>query len=355
MATWRRNSSVDQLVEFLRDELTRGRWGAKLPGIHALASDFQVNRKTVESALLRLEEEGWLINQGPGRQRLIQRPSHAKPPALRIAVLLYSREDLGQGYKIDLYHRLDLAGHTVVTAERTLQECGMDLRQIKKLVKSTPADAWIVIAGPRPVLEWFARQRLPALAMFGRRGGVSLPGVGPDKVPLISEVTRKLISLGHHRISMIVRAERRHPTPGASERAMLEEMESHGIKTSRFNLPDWDETADGLHHCLEELFRVTPPTALLLNEAAFYAGAFQFLAGRRLRVPDDVSMICCDPDPSFQFWKPAVTHIYWDTKPVVDWIVRWAAKVALGKDDNRQKLTKARLFQGGTIGPSPME
>ena len=73
MGEWRLRSSSDQLYEFLREELLKGRWTGTMPGVHRLAADFQVNRKTVEAALQLLEGEGLLIGQGVGRRRRIER------------------------------------------------------------------------------------------------------------------------------------------------------------------------------------------------------------------------------------------------------------------------------------------
>jgi DNA-binding LacI/PurR family transcriptional regulator len=76
----------------------------------------------------------------------------------------------------------------------------------------------------------------------------------------------------------------------------------------------------------------------------------QFLMNRGLRVPQDVSLVCTDGSPIFEWGKPTVAH--WDTRPVVRRIVRWAATVSRGEKDLRQTLTKAEFFEGGTIGPA---
>ena len=46
-----------------------------------------------------------------------------------------------------------------------------------------------------------------------------------------------------------------------------------------------------------------------------------------------------------------VSHIRWDSGPVVNRVVQWAHHVAHGKTDRRQTLTKAEFVRGGTIGP----
>ena len=51
---------------------------------------------------------------------------------------------------------------------------------------------------------------------------------------------------------------------------ILDELESARIRTNEYNLPDWEETNAGFHDCLEKLFKVTPPTALIIDETPFF-------------------------------------------------------------------------------------
>ena len=178
-----------------------------------------------------------------------------------------------------------------------------------------------------------------------------MAGVGPDKTAVYRSVTKRLLELGHRRISLLARAERRVPTPGAVEQAFLDELGAHGIDPGSYHLPDWEETGDGLVTRLEALFRATPPTALIVDEPPFFFATMQFLMSRGLRVPHDVSVVCMDSDPYFTWLRPSVSHIAWDRRLVVRRIVRWAGNVASGKEDTTQTMTKAVFIEGGTVGP----
>ena len=108
---------------------------------------------------------------------------------------------------------------------------------------------------------------------------------GPDKEPAYLAATRHLMALGHRRIVLIARSPRRKPVPGRVERAFLTELAAHGIQTGDFNLPEWEETPAGFNALLTELFRHTPPTALIIEETSRFVAASQFLAGRGIMVP----------------------------------------------------------------------
>ena len=59
---------AEQVAEYLRVEIVRGRWGDTIPGLHALADELDVNYKTVDAALNLLEGQGLLVRQGAGRR-----------------------------------------------------------------------------------------------------------------------------------------------------------------------------------------------------------------------------------------------------------------------------------------------
>jgi LacI family transcriptional regulator len=220
------------------------------------------------------------------------------------------------------------------------------------MVEGIEADAWVVCGGPRELLEWFAARDTPAFALFGRRGGLPLAGTGPDKPSTYATAVRHLLGLGHRRIVLLTRSARRLPQPGAPERAFLDALRTAGIAPGPYHLPDWEETPAGFHACLGELFRVTPPTALIVDEVGFFFATQQFLARRGRRVPEDVSLVCTDADPHFDWCRPSIAHIRWDSAPVIRRIVNWVANVNRGKADLRQTYTPAEFVPGGTIGPA---
>lgn len=346
-------SAVEQVAGRLREELLREYRGGLMPGVDRLAVDLGVSRKTLEAALKMLEREGLLVPQGVGRRRRIELPTEKKSThALRVALLLSEPADRMLDYVVEIEYELLKAGHAAFSADKCLSDLGSDPRRVARVVARNEADAWLVLAGSSEILAWFAEHQVPAFALFGRRRGLPLPGAGPDKPPAMAAATRALIQLGHRRIVLLARTSRRLPEPGASERAFLGELAAAGISPDAYHLPDWEVSVRGFQGRLESLFRLTPPTALIIQEAMFYVAALQFCANRGLRVPQDVSLVCTDADPTFLWCQPSVAHIRWDSRPLVRRIVRWAANVSGGIKDLRQTLTRAEFVPGGTIGPA---
>ena len=360
MALLRFLSKIEQVAAYVRDELASGKWHYEIPGREDLAIECGVNAKTVESALRLLERDGLLLAQGAGRRRRIAAQAQAKG-ALKITFMVYeqpgpvqiSYNDPAQISYNDFSHQLTRAGHSSTIAGKSLTDLGMDLRRVAKYVKGIKNDAWVIIGGPREVLEWFSQQAVPACALFGRSSQLPISAVRIDKKAAMQRAVERLVQLGHRRIVLLARTDRRKSGPGLHERMFLAELEAHGIPTGPYNLPDWENDVESYHGCLAALFGKTPPTALFIDEPPLFYAALLFLSRRGLCVPRDVSIVCHDPDRWFTWCDPVASHFNWDARPVWTHLIRWANQIAAGKDLIKHSLINAEFIEGGTIGPAP--
>jgi DNA-binding LacI/PurR family transcriptional regulator len=343
---------VDQVASLLREELYKRRWTEVMPGRERLAQEWSVSGKTVEAAMNILEKEGLLARQGAGRRRRITLSDECgSARELRVGILVGEKGILSRNFHVELRHELQKAGHSVVYAPRPMLELGMNVSRIASMVRSMEVDAWIVNAGPREVLEWFSRQDFPVFALFGRRRGLQLAGTGPNVIPALASMVHRLAELGHQRIVFLVRRRHRKPVPSAHIQAFLGELEKLGIQATSYNLPEWEEDAEGFHRCLSSLFQLTPPTALIADEPALFFSTAQFLMHRGIRVPRDVSLSCVDHDPHFFWCRPSVAHITWNTSLVARRVLRWTRHLAQGKQDRHLTFIKTHFVDGDTIGP----
>ena len=355
MRPFRLYSAVEQVTQHLREELHSGLWREVLPGVNRLAAELGVNHKTVEAAVRQLEQEGLLQKPGHRRSRLIRCSGQKAKKPLRLMILPSEAPDRKAYYMVELRHALLEAGHAVNIASRSLSALGMQVPRVARFVQQTDVDAWVVFAAAREVLEWFNTQAVPVFAVFGRFRGLPIAAAGSEKLPTLIAAVRALSGLGHQRIVLLLRRRHRLPQPGTFCRAFIEELAACGIRTSaEYNLPDWEESQAGFLACLANLFAMTPPTALIIDETECFAAAYHFLAGRGLRVPKDVSLVSTDDDPTFVWCEPSIAHMSWNPVPVVRRVVRWAAHVSHGQRDVRQSMTPAKFVPGGTIGPAPV-
>jgi DNA-binding LacI/PurR family transcriptional regulator len=318
--------------------------------VHRLAKELGVSSKSVVAAVAQLEHEGLLQGQGARRRcQIVPQKDHASMK-LRIQILLYEKSEQRASDMIDFRHRLVEAGHLPEFATKDLHELGMNARRVARFVKANPADAWVVCGASQEVLEWFVDQSLPVFALYGMHGLLPIAAASVQKIPALLTAVRRLVELGHRRIVMMAREERRKPQPGLYEQAFLDELGRQGIQTGRYNLPEWEDSMEQFHRVLDSLFQHTPPTALIFCEPLLFAAAHDHLARRGITAPEKISLICDDPDPHFAWFEPAITHFRWEAAPLMRSIVRWANQVARGKRTNQKTYSVAEFVEGGTIG-----
>ena len=344
-------SAVEQLADHLREEIQNGALAGEMPGVGKLVRRLGVGTQTVVAALEVLKKQGLLEAHGERRRSRIVTSGAERTADLRISILLYEDSDSHDEHMADLRHRLEVEGHDVAFASKTLSDLHFDVNRVARLVAKTGGDAWVVRSGPRAVLEWFAACPVPAFAMFGRQNNLPMASLATLKSPAVADALKRLVDLGHRRIVMLAREERRKPTPGLLEQRFLEELERLGLEVGSYNLPDWDNDRGSLHRCLHSLFLHTPPTALLVSESAHFFATQQFLMWKGLAAPRDVSLISLDDHPAFEWFEPEVSHIRTDTRQWVRRVVEWANNVARKREDRREMLIKSEFVEGGTIGP----
>jgi DNA-binding LacI/PurR family transcriptional regulator len=351
MRNLRIRSAYEQLADFLKEEIRSRTWTGAMPGETWLVTHLQVGRDTVRAAMTHLEEEGVITSQGQGQRRQIVMNSEEFAKNYRVTLLLHSPNDRQDELIHNILFQLAQRGYQVEMAPKSLVEMGMKVERVAHMVKQVETDAWVVVAASSDVLEWFASQAAPAFAIYGRFSRRSMAGIGPDKFPAYQTAIRRLVELGHRRIVFLLPEQARKPKLGLLARKLLEEMEIQGIATGTYHLPDWERGPAGLRKCVDRIFELTPPTALIVDEACEFIAVQHHLARRGIFAPKDISLICSDGNPIFEWCEPSVSYIRCSNRPVVRRVVHWVDHIASGKDDHRKSFSKAEFVEGGTIGP----
>ena len=357
MKPLRRLPIAEQTAAHLIESLRSGRWAGALPGVNRLASELDVSRETVRAALRQLEAQGLLTSSGPGQSRQISTNRNATTArrSMRVGVLLndllIDENAEMQRTLLQLQQAIESVGHVCFFAAESQASLRHDRRRITRFVKATPADAWVVIGASSELLEWFASQPVPAIAVGGRNSGVPLAAVGGDVTLAISDAIHQLANLGHRRIVFITPEAWRKPDHGKVVRHFAAELTSHGITPGDYNLPDWEETPEGLQTLLRSLFHLTPPTALIVVEPSHAVATIAFLSQRGLQVGRDVSFLCMMPDPAFAWRSPPLAHFRWQNEQMIRRVVRWIGGTARGRPDRKQTFHLAEFDPGGTICP----
>lgn len=358
MKPLKRLSVIEQSATHLRDSINNGVWTGKLPGVVRLAEELGVSKLTMRAAIRILEDEDLITLSENGYSRYVtqQHNKSNNVSKVRVGIMMAEplAEEAGPTQKIiyDILQQLEGSGLEPFVYKEDLKSIRHDIKRLETIIAGSPADIHIIVAGSLEVIEWFSQQDQPCIALFGRTGDVPIARVGIDKSAATEEVLTRLIKSGHKRIVKLTRKERRLPSLGLAERHFIEVLVRHGIETSTYNLPDWEETPEGLSNLLEGLFKLTPPTAIFTDETAIWIAVQQFLAQNKILVPEDVSVIASDYDPLFSWCYRMPSHFSWQGSLLVRHIVKWVTGIKSGKVDHKKKLHPAEFVAGGTIGPA---
>ena len=163
-------TAVEQISDAIRESIQSGEMKGTIPGAGRLAKALGVNHKTVESALRDLESEGLIINKGARQSRSVN-SKNLKPTnsGIRIAIFLQDQSDVRDVMMVEIKHRLEESGHYPFFVNKSMIDLRMNKRRIARIVNRTETDAWILLAAPKEILEWFSKQESRAFAVFGYR------------------------------------------------------------------------------------------------------------------------------------------------------------------------------------------
>lgn len=354
----RRLSLVQITAEHLREGFRRGRWSGLLPGVRTLARELEVSKDTVRDALRQLEADGSLQPQGSGKCRKIHAPRDGigGRARLRVAVLvplpLHEDNTHSQRLILELRAAIEVEKHDAVIVHQPVSStAGSHLRRLARLVAETAADAWIIYSASHEVLKWFAEQPLPALALGGHARGLALASTRTDLAQAMDNCVDELVRYGHRRIVLIAPEWWRKPAPNFAAQAFLARLSHHGLPSSEYNLPEWQESPEGLENLMQALLFATPPTTLLLGEPTYCSAIRAWLGEHDRHVPRDVSIVNLMPDPLFQMHRLTYASFNWPEHVHHHRILRWLKNLLAGRPDQEQFIAHAAFTSGGTIGP----
>ncbi|MCX6854671.1 MAG: substrate-binding domain-containing protein, partial [Verrucomicrobia bacterium] len=311
------------------------------------------------AAMRILESEGLIKPSVAGVSRQItaevRKQSKKLNRPLRICILPYQplqqSNSRSQNVLLQLMRAINDLGHACFISSQTHSQVENHPHRLKKLVRTMAADAWVSYTASEEVVAWFVEQQIPIICMGGHTQNLPVACTRSDSNQAMQTAIDALVQYGHRRIVLICPRYWWEPDLHPSAHAFLERMAFHGIPTSSFNKPAWEETAEGVHQLLSALFEATPPTALIALEPSVAMAAVLHLSQKGIRVPADVSVISMTEDSTFCYLQPTMTHFAWEIEPHIRRITRWVTDLARGRVDQKTTTIQASFIPGGTMGP----
>lgn len=305
-SSFRIRTPEDQVAEEMRNRIRIGVWADKIPGILRLAKDLGTTRLVIERALQIMVDAGELEYRGAGRSFVPVPGAFGKP--VKGSLILCD---------------MALEGHAGQAFE---------VLQAVEAVLPGPV-TWLSLDSFKPVEESLARLRqtkqetvvvmhhhgaiADALVQDGRRviglGTASVPKLCPSVAIsyefLVREALRRAFAAGHQRVTLPLW--RRKPEVIERVRGYVSaEFAAAGLRHSpAMDCPVLeDHSPEALHRLVRELFRFTPPTALVVHDLPEWLAVQTALASMRKVVPDDVSVLVLAHSREFDYVTPSLAH-----------------------------------------------
>lgn len=123
------------------------------------------------------------------------------------------------------------------------------------------------------------------------------------------EATRYLLGLGHRRIGLLAGAQ--DLASGVDRKqGYVDALRDAGVPVLESLIGYGEFRFEPGYVATERLMaQVEPPTALLVCNETMMGGALQCLKDRKVRIPDDISVVSFDDPPWATFFSPSVTTI----------------------------------------------
>ena len=338
----------EQLAQELRRRIARGEWSERLPGQRALMARFGVSRPLLEKALVLLKASGDIEGGGVrSAYRAVRRPAGGEGAGTVLVYSLAPEQTANEATRIleallsamPAPHerlRLDPLTPPEVVASRVL---ALGVRNA--LVAFLPVEA----------AEALASAGVRAVMFGGGYRETCVPVIGTDYPAILRGAFRRAFAAGHTRVCAPVW--RKTPGFAARVRALVaEEYARAGLKHSpAFDVPVVESRdPSGMHECVRELFRHTPPTALILHEFPQWMAAASMLAHLRLRVPEEVSTILLLDAPELHSATPTQAHFRQDAPKFVPALREVLLRLERGQP-TPPRLIAPVWVPGGSLAP----
>lgn len=231
----------------------------------------------------------------------------------------------------ELQHRMQHAG---LALEISISQylCGRDCsKTLTQLVGRIRADGWILCSVQPETHRWFAQRGLPALVFGSCLPEFRLPSVDMDFVASYQHAVNLFAAKGHRRVILFCQ---RGVTAGhrLSEEGFLEAVRCTHHRNTKGIVVHHNGSIEGIRSTLGSLVADRPPpTALLVSHPLHVLTVLGELSRRRLRVPEDVSLISALDDPALAFVVPRLCRYRIEPRVFAAKLASMATRIALGQ------------------------
>jgi LacI family transcriptional regulator len=192
----------------------------------------------------------------------------------------------------------------------TIPSCfrGNPEKALELYIRSHPANLWILYQSTAPMQWWFKKRNLPCILLGSCYEGIDFCSVDEDYRASARHAAGLFLNRGHRSLALLT-----SEISLAGDKASREGFESIA-QSSRYNdITYYVGFHNGTtnHICKITnwlLSRPKVPTAWFIHNSQTYFTVLSHLAQRQVFVGKDLSIICRNSDPYFDYLIPTVAH-----------------------------------------------
>jgi DNA-binding LacI/PurR family transcriptional regulator len=361
-----RTPLASRFAATLKEGIEEGLWKDWLPGTRELSRRFGVSRVTCDQAMRQLEHEGWVERRPSVGVRIAGRGAAggSSKPASPALIAIITPHPMGQMrphvalWLDELREHLSDEGLRLIICHSPRFYRAKPEVALAANLRRHPSACWLLLMTTRETQEWFSRSGVPCMIVGTPYEGVELASVSSDLPAIGRHAARSLIAGGHRSIGLLL-----HRLPGIMGKRisagdqlfaagfLAEAEKREGAVAAR--VFEHEESLFGVNLALQAaLAEPAPCTGLVVANSHCYLSAASLLAARGLQVPRDVSLICRDDDPFFEFIHPRPTCYRGTWELMLKAVFVQVRNIVAGKAD---KVRHVRLFptfvKGASLGP----
>ena len=352
----------EAVCQQLREAILAHRWRTSLPGIRVLCEEIQVSRQTMMFALRLLEGEGVILPAVHGRPRMINQamvapaePNIQKKSEPVIVLIAWQKETELSETDAELCSHIKKLAESEGFRYRHLAYRyimrAMGAKKLAYLVKQNPADVYVVMSAHKQCASALRRTGVPLIYIGGEQVKGCVPRISYSLNQMCDLAIKRLVALKHKRITVMLPeginlASRK---ASAGEQMVERLFQPYNLPFSTYNCPRWGKTKDDFNEALENLFSLTPPTALILGDVKHVTRVVCFLMRRKLSYPEDVSIIVLDEAKELLECHPVISHIKGNNRLFARSVLKSVRRKLTHQDDQDLEVVPTHLVETGSI------
>ncbi len=351
-----------QVAACLREKMAKGEWQERLPGERILAQELGIGRTTLRHALDLLKEEGLVEKMNRMGTRLTHPAGVAPRRTRKVGLLLeYSLEAMPHNGLMMIHElrrflqlkKVELYLHDATTSSKR----GI-FPFFRHLYETLHYDGWILRGGTREMQQWCAAQQLPVILASTRFPGVELPSVETHFRAVCRHAVGEMVRRGHRQIALVLPRTPTNSGPGDIESRLgfLEAAEEFHPAGVRCTVELYSGTTTSLYKLADTMLaRSSRPTGWLVP-TPYFLTMMVYLLKNKVRIPEEVSLVCRDSELYHQNITPVPTRYWTDMRIKAKQVGNLVQHLLTNTNaPSEVRLVMPEFLPGETLGPAPRQ